>query len=127
MTGIPLDRRAQLQKEIRAQGGEYAGDLSAKCTHLIALRAAGDKYFTAVGWPDTDVVTEQWLRDSLRLEARQDEAKYPVTALPAAGKAPRDPSGARAPSDLATKRSAETKRSAGGRAGGAGGAGGRAN
>ena len=88
MTGIPLDRRAQLQKEIRAQGGEYAGDLSAKCTHLIALRAAGDKYFTAVGWPDTDVVTEQWLRDSLRLEARQDEAKYPVTALPAPVAAP---------------------------------------
>lgn len=76
-----LNFRAQLQQKIDEEGGKYSGDLTKHVTHLIAYRAEGKKHQFATQW-GKQIVTLQWLKDSLARGMQLDETKYhPSIAL----------------------------------------------
>jgi DNA replication regulator DPB11 len=70
-----LNFRAQLQQKIDEEGGKYTGDLTKHVTHLIAYKAEGKKYQYAMQW-GKQIVTLQWLKDSLERGMQLDETKY---------------------------------------------------
>lgn len=70
--------RAQLQKNVVSNGGEYTGDLTKDVTHLIAARPEGKKYEYATLW-QTKVVSLQWYKDTLERGMQLDETKYHPT------------------------------------------------
>ena len=67
--------RAQIQKTVDDNGGEYTGDLTKDVTHLIAFQPQGMKYAYATQW-QKKVVGMKWLNESLERGMQLDEAKY---------------------------------------------------
>lgn len=76
-----LNFRAQLQQKIDEEGGKYTGDLTKHVTHLIAYKAEGKKYQYAMQW-QKQIVTLQWLKDSLERGMQLDETKYHPSIAP---------------------------------------------
>lgn len=67
--------RAQLQKNVITNGGEYTGDLTKDVTHLIAAKAEGKKYEYATLW-QKKVVSLQWYKDTLDRGMQLEEISY---------------------------------------------------
>ncbi|KAK5060071.1 hypothetical protein LTR84_009955 [Exophiala bonariae] len=74
--------RAQLQKNVVENGGEYTGDLTKDVTHLIAAKPEGKKYEYGMTW-QKKVVSLKWYKDTLergmQLEERLYHPTIPVT------------------------------------------------
>lgn len=70
--------RAQLQKAVVDNGGEYTGDLTKDVSHLIAFAPEGKKYAYATQW-QKKVVGIKWLKDSLERGMQLDELHYHPT------------------------------------------------
>jgi DNA replication regulator DPB11 len=67
--------RAQLQKTITDNGGEYSGDLTKDVTHLVAHACEGKKFQYATQW-EKKIVSLKWLKDSLERGMQLDETSY---------------------------------------------------
>ncbi|ETN45091.1 uncharacterized protein HMPREF1541_09967 [Cyphellophora europaea CBS 101466] len=70
-----LSFRAQLQKNVLENGGEYTGDLTKDVTHLIARSAEGKKYQYGTQW-QKKIVSLKWYKDTLERGMQLDEAFY---------------------------------------------------
>lgn len=77
-----LSFRAQLQKNVMENGGDYTGDLTKDVTHLIAAKPEGKKYEYGMAW-QKKVVSLKWYKDTLergmQLEERLYHPTIPVT------------------------------------------------
>ncbi|KAJ9602940.1 protein kinase activating protein dpb11 [Cladophialophora chaetospira] len=73
-----LSFRAQLQKNVKDNGGDYTGDLTKDVTHLIANKPEGKKYEYGMQW-QKKVVSLKWYKDSLERGMQLDEALYHPT------------------------------------------------
>ncbi|EXJ84495.1 hypothetical protein A1O3_05164 [Capronia epimyces CBS 606.96] len=70
--------RAQLQRNVVENGGEYTGDLTKDVTHLIAAKPEGKKYEYGMQW-QKKVVSLKWYKDSLERGMQLDERLYHPT------------------------------------------------
>ncbi|KIY03739.1 uncharacterized protein Z520_00430 [Fonsecaea multimorphosa CBS 102226] len=70
--------RAQLQKNVKENGGEYTGDLTKDVTHLIAAKPEGKKYEYGMQW-QKKVVSLKWYKDTLERGMQLDERLYHPT------------------------------------------------
>lgn len=77
-----LSFRAQLQRNVVENGGDYTGDLTKDVTHLIAAKPEGKKYEYGMQW-QKKVVSLKWYKDTLergmQLEERLYHPTIPVT------------------------------------------------
>ncbi|KAK8076595.1 BRCA1 C Terminus domain-containing protein [Apiospora phragmitis] len=108
LTGFDEADRLYIEETVKANGGEYTGDLSRKVTHLIVCKPEGKKYMAARDW-DITTVSLEWLNDSVDRGMILDEACYDplfpkerqgkgarkeLKRLPISAKRPRDGSAA---------------------------------
>jgi NAD-dependent DNA ligase len=63
------DQRAQIERLVVMHGGTFSGDLSKKCTHLIAEVAKGLKYQGALKWGIL-VVNPDWLNECIKQKGK---------------------------------------------------------
>jgi len=75
--------RDQVIKLVKRNGGEYHGDLTTKCTHLIAATPGGNKYDHARRW-EIKIVGQEWLADCIERGMVLDETLYDPVLPPAA-------------------------------------------
>ncbi|KAK8091942.1 BRCA1 C Terminus domain-containing protein [Apiospora hydei] len=75
LTGFEEADRLYIEDTVKANGGEYTGDLSRKVTHLIVCKPEGKKYMAARDW-DITTVSLKWLNDSVDRGMILDEACY---------------------------------------------------
>ena len=73
--------RKWLEDSIIENGGEYQGNLTKDCTHLIAKVPSGAKYTHAGNW-GIKIVAVEWLEQSLERGMTLDETLYNL-AIPA--------------------------------------------
>ncbi|KIX08250.1 uncharacterized protein Z518_02906 [Rhinocladiella mackenziei CBS 650.93] len=73
-----LSFRAQLQRNVVDNGGEYTGDLTKDVTHLIAAKPEGKKYEYGMQW-QKKVVSLKWYKDTLERGMQLDEKLYHPT------------------------------------------------
>ena len=73
--------RKRLEDSIVENGGEYQGNLTKDCTHLIAKVPSGAKYTHAGNW-GIKIVAVEWLEQSLERGMTLDETCYNL-AIPA--------------------------------------------
>ncbi|KAI1206639.1 uncharacterized protein F4807DRAFT_228388 [Annulohypoxylon truncatum] len=73
--------RSTIERMVKANGGEYLGDLSRAVTHLIVNKPEGKKYIAARKWRIRTVSIE-WLHDSIERGMILNEECYDPT-LPA--------------------------------------------
>ncbi|KAK4946705.1 protein kinase activating protein dpb11 [Elasticomyces elasticus] len=73
-----LSFRAQLQRNVLENGGEYTGDLTKDVTHLIAAKPEGKKYEYGLQW-QKKVVSLKWYKDTLERGMQLDESLYNPT------------------------------------------------
>ncbi|XP_019456415.1 PREDICTED: DNA topoisomerase 2-binding protein 1-A isoform X2 [Lupinus angustifolius] len=78
VTGIPADKRREMEKLILQNGGKYSAELTKKCTHLISDAPEGDKYKVAKRWGHIHIVTSKWFDQSIVRRACLNEESYPV-------------------------------------------------
>ncbi|EXJ75132.1 uncharacterized protein A1O5_01828 [Cladophialophora psammophila CBS 110553] len=118
--------RAQVQKNVKENGGEYTGDLTKDVTHLIAAKPEGKKYEYGMQW-QKKVVSLKWYQDTLERGMQLDEQLYhPTVPVPEQGvgawnrKARRSPQlGKRTREDnVGPERSRKLRRTASARLGG---------
>lgn len=76
-----LSFRAQLQKNVLENGGEYTGDLTKDVTHLIAAVPEGKKYEYGTQW-QKKTVSLKWYQDTLERGMQLDESRYHPTTPP---------------------------------------------
>ncbi|KAJ1960688.1 protein kinase activating protein dpb11, partial [Dimargaris xerosporica] len=69
--------RQKIQSLITGHGGRYMPSASPKCTHLVAYAPEGQKYAKAQEW-NVQVVSLDWVLDSVKMKACADETLYPV-------------------------------------------------
>ncbi|TEY36359.1 hypothetical protein BOTCAL_0556g00010 [Botryotinia calthae] len=72
--------RQDIAEKIKANGGEYDGNLTKQITHLISFRTEGNKYKAAKSW-GLRIVSTEWLSDSLERGMILNE-KYYDPSLP---------------------------------------------
>jgi DNA replication regulator DPB11 len=72
---LPAEARANIANQVRSNGATYEGDLTKQITHLISFRTDGAKYNAARNWK-IQVVSPEWLRDSLERGMILDEGLY---------------------------------------------------
>ncbi|KAI2778788.1 hypothetical protein F4815DRAFT_476631 [Daldinia loculata] len=75
------DTRVMIEDKVRANGGDYIGDLSRRVTHLIVCKPEGKKYVAARKW-GIRTVSIEWLHDSIERGMILNEECYDPT-LPA--------------------------------------------
>ncbi|KAI0880740.1 uncharacterized protein GGS22DRAFT_79437 [Annulohypoxylon maeteangense] len=75
------ETRSAIESKVKANGGEYVGDLSRAVTHLIVNKPEGKKYIAARKWRIRTVSVE-WLHDSVERGMILNEECYDPT-LPA--------------------------------------------
>ncbi|KAI1093229.1 hypothetical protein F5B19DRAFT_501551 [Rostrohypoxylon terebratum] len=75
------ETRVAIESKVKANGGEYVGDLSRAVTHLIVNKPEGKKYIAARKWRIRTVSIE-WLHDSIERGMILNEECYDPT-LPA--------------------------------------------
>ena len=73
-----LSFRAQLQKNVLDNGGEYTGDLTKDVTHLVAAKPEGKKYEYGMQW-QKKVVSLKWYKDTIERRMQLDESLYHPT------------------------------------------------
>lgn len=73
--------RKRLEDSIVENGGEYQGNLTKDCTHLIAKVPSGAKYTHAGNW-GIKIVAVEWLEQTLERGMTLDETCYNL-AIPA--------------------------------------------
>ncbi|CAM9422409.1 unnamed protein product, partial [Ectocarpus sp. 13 AM-2016] len=82
ITGLSLDRKAELRAMIESGGGTYMGAMEARnTTHLVAEEATGMKYEAAISpeWNGSiKVVHSRWLQQSHARNLRLPEEQFPV-------------------------------------------------
>ncbi|KAK3380474.1 hypothetical protein B0T24DRAFT_615556 [Lasiosphaeria ovina] len=79
MTGFEdQDVREHISETIRANGGEYTGDLTRRVTHLIVFKPQGRKYQAAKTW-GIQTVSIRWVEDSVKRGMILDEKCYDPT------------------------------------------------
>lgn len=69
------DQRDEIAEKITSNGGEYTGDLTRKCSHLIVSKPEGKKFHAAKSW-DVYTVTLAWLDQSIERGMILEEAKF---------------------------------------------------
>lgn len=67
--------RTLIEDKVKANGGEYVGDLSRSVTHLITHKPEGKKYMAALRW-DIRAVSIEWLNDSVERGMILNESCY---------------------------------------------------
>ena len=67
-----------IEEKVKANGGEYVGDLSKKVTHLITYKPEGKKYKAAINW-GIRAVSIEWLHDSVERGMILNEDCYDPT------------------------------------------------
>ncbi|KAF7865231.1 hypothetical protein EAF04_006208 [Stromatinia cepivora] len=72
--------RQDIAEKIKANGGDYDGNLTKQITHLISFRTEGNKYKAAKSW-GLRVVSAEWLLDTLERGMILSE-KYYDPSLP---------------------------------------------
>lgn len=77
-----LSFRAQLQRNVVENGGDYTGDLTKDVTHLIAAKPHGKKYEYGMQW-QKKIVSLKWYKDTLERGMQLEESLYHPT-VPAA-------------------------------------------
>jgi DNA replication regulator DPB11 len=70
-----LEFRKQIEETVKANGGEYRGDLTKEITHLIAYAPSGQKYRYAKQW-GMKIVTIEWFKQSLERGMILEETLY---------------------------------------------------
>lgn len=80
-TRIAADVRKEMENLIVHNGGQYSGDLTRNCTHLISDAPEGDKYRVAQKWGHIRIVTKDWLRDSFNRKVYLPEDAYLVQGI----------------------------------------------
>ncbi|CAD6443915.1 ef129d1f-124e-4c31-b5f6-0ba0fdc66998 [Sclerotinia trifoliorum] len=75
-----MAERQDIAEKIKANGGEYDGNLTKQITHLISYRTEGNKYKAAKSW-GLRIVSAEWLLDTLERGMILDE-KYYDPSLP---------------------------------------------
>ncbi|CAL5206616.1 unnamed protein product [Lathyrus oleraceus] len=78
VTGIPADKRKEMETLTLQNGGKYSAELTKKCTHLISDAPEGDKYKVAKRWGHIHIVTMKWFDQSVARRACLNEESYPV-------------------------------------------------
>ncbi|KAI1105693.1 hypothetical protein F4804DRAFT_303711 [Jackrogersella minutella] len=72
------DIRVMIEDKVRANGGDYVGDLSRRVTHLVVNRPEGKKYVAARKW-GIRTVSIEWLHDSIERGMILNEECYDPT------------------------------------------------
>lgn len=99
VSGLSSEDREEASRLIETNGGRYSGDLKVgECSHLVINKPVGEKYHYAKRWK-VQIVTSQWLFDSLDKGYAQEEADYKL-ADPDAEK----PQGSSTPEELTGRR-----------------------
>ncbi|KAH8653498.1 hypothetical protein BX600DRAFT_81073 [Xylariales sp. PMI_506] len=75
LTGFEDQERQYIEETVKANGGEYIGDLSRKVTHLIVYKPEGKKYQAAKNW-NIITVSLEWLNDSVHRGMILEETCY---------------------------------------------------
>ncbi|KUI65035.1 S-M checkpoint control protein rad4 [Cytospora mali] len=75
LTGFEDLERQQIIEKIKANGGDYTGDLSRLVTHLIVRHPQGNKYNAARNWK-IHAVALKWVEDSIQRAMILDERCY---------------------------------------------------
>ncbi|ORY63448.1 uncharacterized protein BCR38DRAFT_436874 [Pseudomassariella vexata] len=76
LTGfLDSEQRQSIEDTVRANGGNYTGDLSKAVSHLIVYQPEGKKYKAAKNWGIPTVCIE-WLQDSVERGMILDEKCY---------------------------------------------------
>ncbi|XP_020202421.1 DNA topoisomerase 2-binding protein 1-A [Cajanus cajan] len=78
VTGIPADKRKEMEKLILQNGGIYSRELTRNCTHLISEAPEGAKYKVAKKWGHIPIVTRKWFDQSIARRACLNEESFPV-------------------------------------------------
>ncbi|KAL6211993.1 hypothetical protein ACLB2K_017216 [Fragaria x ananassa] len=78
VTRIPADEQKKIEKLVIENGGQYSGELTKKCTHLICDAPEGDKYKVARNWGYIYIVTGKWFDQSIARRACLNEESFPV-------------------------------------------------
>ncbi|XP_041102802.1 PAX-interacting protein 1-like [Polyodon spathula] len=73
---ISSEDRNTLWALITFYGGDCQLNLNKKCTHLIVLEPAGEKYECALKHSSIKIVTPDWVLDSVVDKSRKEEEKY---------------------------------------------------
>jgi DNA replication regulator DPB11 len=81
VTGFESQKREEIIAQVNQNGAEYHGDLTRKCTHLIAATARGSKYDHARKW-GVIIVGQEWLIDSVERGMILDETLYDPLLAP---------------------------------------------
>ncbi|KAI1373061.1 hypothetical protein F4677DRAFT_236402 [Hypoxylon crocopeplum] len=72
------ETRVMIEEKVRANGGDYVGDLSRRVTHLIVCKPEGKKYVAARKW-QIRTVSIEWLHDSVKRGMILNEECYDPT------------------------------------------------
>ncbi|KAI1759390.1 hypothetical protein GGR53DRAFT_513737 [Hypoxylon sp. FL1150] len=72
------DTRTMIESKVKANGGDYVGDLSKRVTHLIVNKPEGKKYVAARKW-GIKTVSIEWLHDSVERGMILNEECYDPT------------------------------------------------
>jgi len=75
VTGLSASTRTEIQRLVKAYGGEYTPNLTKRCTHLISQQPQGIKYRYALEW-GIHCVSVHWLFDSINNQVCGDETQY---------------------------------------------------
>lgn len=75
LTGFEEEDRHYIEDTVKANGGDYMGDLSRKVTHLIVCKPEGKKYQAAKDWK-IHTVSIEWMEDSVQRGMILDESCY---------------------------------------------------
>ncbi|TPX64922.1 hypothetical protein SpCBS45565_g05550 [Spizellomyces sp. 'palustris'] len=73
----PAAEVQRIKELVLQNGGDFSGQLTATCTHLIAACADSRKHDAAIKWK-LNIVNAQWLHDSIAMNACADEILYPI-------------------------------------------------
>ncbi|KAG5929526.1 hypothetical protein E4U42_005553 [Claviceps africana] len=69
------EQRDDIAARIKANGGQYTGDLTRRCTHLIVGKPEGKKYAAAKSW-NVHTVTLEWLDQSIERGMILEETRF---------------------------------------------------
>ncbi|PNY24172.1 S-M checkpoint control protein rad4 [Tolypocladium capitatum] len=69
------DQRDEIAEKITSNGGEYTGDLTRRCSHLIVSNPEGKKFQAAKSW-GVYTVTLAWLDQTIARGMILEEAKF---------------------------------------------------
>jgi hypothetical protein len=84
VTGLSTATRTSFQKMITALGGKYSEHLTRACTHLLADKPRGRKFQMAQVW-GVNIVSTNWLFDSINYRGCLDPSKYEVSSVSSMG------------------------------------------